>query len=74
MLQTGSGWENIGRVDLTYDTESDTVTAYTQRNVCAVSFRRRIRRRTSSRRAPTNTYPRVAEVKEITEAAIAEPR
>ncbi|WP_230297784.1 ExeM/NucH family extracellular endonuclease [Actinomyces provencensis] len=58
VLQTGSYGENIGRVDLTYDTESDTVTAYTQRNVP--------RTKTASAKLIAS-YPRVAEVNEITE-------
>jgi len=63
VLQTGSYGENIGRVDLTYDTDSDTVTAYSQRNVA---------RTTTPSTELIASYPRVAEVDRITVTALAE--
>lgn len=59
IVQTGSYGANIGRVQLTYDPDSDTVTAYDAANVA---------------RAETadTTLPRVAAVKEIVDAALKE--
>ncbi|MDN6428827.1 MAG: ExeM/NucH family extracellular endonuclease, partial [Propionibacterium sp.] len=63
VLQTGSYGENIGRVDLTYDPVADTVVASEGRN---------IKRTTTASDTLVTSYPRVAEVKEITDAALAE--
>jgi 5'-nucleotidase len=57
ILQTGSYGERIGQVQLKVDPTTGEVTAYTQRNV--------------ARSTTENlTYPRVAKVKEITDAAL----
>lgn len=58
ILQTGSYGENIGQVRLTVDRATDEVTAYAQRNVA---------------RSTTEdlSFPRVAKVKQITDAALA---
>ncbi|NYG55665.1 bifunctional metallophosphatase/5'-nucleotidase [Nocardioides perillae] len=59
VVQTGSYGDNVGRVDLAYDAATDTVTAAVARNV--------------DRAASADlTLPRVAEVKAIVDAAIAE--
>lgn len=59
VLQTGSYGENIGQIVLTVDSATGEVEAYRQRNV--------------ARAATENlAFPRVAEVKEITDAALAE--
>ncbi|WP_342777002.1 ExeM/NucH family extracellular endonuclease [Miniimonas arenae] len=62
VLQTGSYGEFVGRVDLTYDTETDTVTAHTATNVA---------RTTTADAELVAAYPRVAEVKTIVDAALA---
>ena len=59
VLQTGSYGENIGQIVLTVDDATGEVTTYTQRNVPRVA-------------AEDLTLPRVAEVKAITDAALAE--
>jgi len=59
ILQTGSYGEFIGEVDLTVDSETGEVTAYAQQNVARAA-------------AEDTSLPRVAEVKEITDAALAE--
>ncbi|MFT4287605.1 bifunctional metallophosphatase/5'-nucleotidase [Nocardioides sp.] len=58
ILQTGSYGENVGEVDLTYDPDSDEVTAYAAQNVARVT-------------TADTSYERVAEVDEITTAALA---
>lgn len=59
ILQTGSYGEFIGEIDLTVDSETGEVTAYTQRNVGRAT-------------AADTSLPRVAEVKTIVDAALAE--
>jgi len=59
ILQTGSYGDNVGQVRLTLDPTTGDVTAYTQRNVPRVA-------------TADTTLPRVAEVKRITDAALAE--
>ena len=63
VLQTGSYGVNIGQVVLTFDTATDEVTGYTMRNVP---------RTTVDDATLIATYPRVAEVKTIVDAALAE--
>ncbi|MBW8871718.1 MAG: ExeM/NucH family extracellular endonuclease, partial [Leifsonia sp.] len=63
ILQTGSYGENIGQVKLTVDPETDTVTAYTARNVA---------RTTDADDALVAAYPRVAAVKTIVDKALAD--
>ena len=58
VLQTGSYGENIGQIVLTVDDATGEVTAYTQRNVARAG-------------AEDLSYPRVAQVKEIVDAALA---
>ncbi|QCW51074.2 ExeM/NucH family extracellular endonuclease [Nocardioides dongxiaopingii] len=59
VLQTGSYGENIGQIVLTVDSETGDVSSYTQRNVARAA-------------AENLTFPRVAQVKQITDAALAE--
>lgn len=63
VLQTGSYGANIGQVVLTFDTATDAVTGYTMRNVP---------RTTVDDATLVATYPRVATVKGIVDAAIAQ--
>ncbi len=63
VLQTGSYGANIGQVVLTFDKATDEVTGYTMRNVP---------RTTVDDATLIATYPRVAEVKTIVDAALAE--
>ncbi len=58
IVQTGSYGERVGQVVLAVDRETGTVSSYTQRNV--------VRSTTEDL-----SFPRVAEVKEITDAALA---
>jgi 5'-nucleotidase len=62
VLQTGSYGENIGNVVLTVDGETGDVDSYTARNVP---------RTTVADGTLVSTYPRVAEVKKIVDAALA---
>ncbi len=62
VVQTGSYGEFLGKVVLTYDPESDEVLAHTQENVARV---------TTADATLVATYPRVAQVKQIVDAAIA---
>ncbi|MEQ1699688.1 MAG: 5'-nucleotidase C-terminal domain-containing protein [Ilumatobacteraceae bacterium] len=62
ILQTGSYGENIGKVVLTVDTTTHTVAAYTAGNVA---------RTTTPDATLIATYPRVAAVKPIVDAALA---
>ncbi len=62
VLQTGSYGENIGQVVLTFDTATDSVVSYTQRNVP---------RTTVDDATLIATYPRVATVKTVVDDAIA---
>ncbi|HWJ83969.1 MAG TPA: 5'-nucleotidase C-terminal domain-containing protein, partial [Cellulomonas sp.] len=62
ILQTGSYGEFIGKIVLTYDPTDGDVTAHTQVNVARV---------TTADADLVAAYPRVAEVKSITDAAIA---
>lgn len=62
VLQTGSYGENIGRVDLTYDPATDTVSSHEATNV---------KRTTTAADTLVTEFPRVAKVKEITDAALA---
>ncbi|GIG23115.1 multifunctional nuclease/2',3'-cyclic-nucleotide 2'-phosphodiesterase/5'-nucleotidase/3'-nucleotidase [Cellulomonas chitinilytica] len=70
ILQTGSYGDNIGKIVLTYDPSTDEVLAHTQTNVprlvppagtSEADFAAQL----------AATYPRVAEVKRITDAALA---
>ncbi|MFD4990638.1 ExeM/NucH family extracellular endonuclease [Cellulosimicrobium cellulans] len=61
IVQTGSYGEFIGHVSLTVDTETHEVTAYTAENVA---------RTTTDDATLVATYPRVAEVKTIVDAAL----
>ncbi|MBX3092690.1 MAG: ExeM/NucH family extracellular endonuclease, partial [Cryobacterium sp.] len=63
VLQTGSYGANIGQVVLTFDKATDEVVSYTMRNVP---------RTTVDDATLVATYPRVATVKGIVDAAIAE--
>jgi 5'-nucleotidase len=63
IVQTGSYGENIGQVRLTVDPETDTVTAYTARNVA---------RTTDADSVLVAAYPRVAAVKTIVDKALAD--
>ncbi|WP_111718761.1 ExeM/NucH family extracellular endonuclease [Homoserinimonas sp. OAct 916] len=63
ILQTGSYGANIGQVVITYDTVGNEVVSYTARNVP---------RTTMADADLVATYPRVAEVKTIVDAALAE--
>lgn len=58
VLQTGSYGEFVGEVDLTVDSETGDVTAYAQQNVARAA-------------AEDTSFPRVAEVKKITDDALA---
>ncbi|MEJ3404851.1 ExeM/NucH family extracellular endonuclease [Rathayibacter sp. YIM 133350] len=62
ILQTGSYGENIGKIVLTYDRDSDEVTAHSQVNVPRV---------TTDDAALVAAYPAVAQVKTIVDAALA---
>lgn len=62
ILQTGSYGENIGKVVLTVDTTTHTVAAYTAGNVA---------RTTTADATLVATYPRVAAVRAIVDAALA---
>jgi 5'-nucleotidase len=62
VLQTGSYGENVGRVQLTVDPATGAVTGHTQANVARV---------TTANETLVATYPRVAEVARITDAALA---
>ncbi|RYJ06424.1 MAG: bifunctional metallophosphatase/5'-nucleotidase, partial [Actinomycetales bacterium] len=61
ILQTGSYGENIGNIGLTVDPDTDEVTAYTVKNVP---------RTTTADATLVSTYPRVAAVKPIVDAAL----
>ena len=63
LIQTGNYGEFLGHVSLTVDTESNEVTAYTVENVA---------RTTTPAAELIATYPRVAEVDRIVDAALAE--
>jgi 5'-nucleotidase len=63
VLQTGSYGENIGHVSLTFDTATDEVTDYSVANV---------KRTTTPAPELVAAYPRVAEVKTIVDAALAQ--
>ncbi len=63
ILQTGSYGEFVGQVTLTVDTATGDVDSYTARNVA---------RTTAEDAALVASYPRVAEVKGIVDAALAE--
>lgn len=63
IVQTGSYGERIGQVQLTFDKDSDQVTAYTAGNVA---------RTTTDDTTLINTYPRVKEVDDIVDAALAQ--
>ena len=62
ILQTGEYASNVGQVTLTFDRATGEVTAYTAHNVA---------RTTTADSVLTATYPRVAEVKQIVDAALA---
>lgn len=62
ILQTGSYGENIGNIGLTVDPDTDQVTGYTVKNVP---------RTTTADDTLVSTYPRVAAVKPIVDAALA---
>ncbi len=71
IVQTGSYGENIGKVTLTYDPATDVASALTGQNVARLA--------PAAGQAPADfqaalvaQYPRVAEVKAIVDAAIAE--
>ncbi|WP_374225988.1 ExeM/NucH family extracellular endonuclease [Cellulomonas sp. PS-H5] len=71
IVQTGSYGENIGKVTLTYDPASDAVSALTGENV------KRVAPAAGQTQAQLDAalvaqYPRVAEVKTIVDAALAE--
>ena len=61
ILQTGQYAENVGQVDLTVDPETGEVTAYAARNVA---------RLTTPDEELVAAYPRVAQVKQIVDAAL----
>jgi len=63
VLQTGSYGENIGQISLSVDTASGDVVSYTAKNVARV---------TTADADLTAAYPRVAEVKTIVDAALAQ--
>lgn len=63
VLQTGSYGQNVGQVVLSFDTATDEVESYTVRNVPRTSV---------DDATLVATYPRVAEVKTIVDAALAE--
>ncbi len=62
IIQTGQYGDNVGQVQLTVDPASGAVTTYTVRNVA---------RTTVDDATLVSTYPRVAEVKTIVDAALA---
>ncbi|AWB93229.1 hypothetical protein C3E78_14015 [Aeromicrobium chenweiae] len=62
VLQTGNYGTNVGQIKLTFDPDTDAVTAYTKKNQA---------RTTAATGDLTTAYPRVAAVKTITDAAIA---
>ena len=62
ILQTGSYGENVGKIVLTVDRDTNAVTAYTATNVARV---------TTADDELVASYPRVAQVKGIVDAAIA---
>lgn len=62
IVQTGSYGEFIGQIVLTYDTTTGEVTSYTRQNVA---------RSTVADDTLVSTYPRVAQVKSVVDAAIA---
>ena len=62
IIQTGQYGDNVGQVQLTIDPVTKDVTAYTVRNVA---------RTTTADADLVNAYPRVAEVKQIVDAALA---
>ncbi len=62
ILQTGSYGENIGRITLSLDAQTGEVLSHTERNIA---------RTTIDDAVLTDRYPRVAEVKTITDAALA---
>jgi 5'-nucleotidase len=59
IVQTGSYGANIGQVELTYDPDTDEVTAYTGANVARVA-------------TANESLPKVAQVKTIVDAALAQ--
>ena len=63
IVQTGSYGERIGQVKLTYDTATDEVEAYNAGNVA---------RTTTADDALINAFPRVKEVDDIVDAALAQ--
>jgi 5'-nucleotidase len=63
ILQTGSYGENIGKIVLTYNPDTGAVDSYTAANIPRV---------TTDDLALVAAYPRVAQVKSITDAALAE--
>ncbi len=63
VVQTGSYGERIGKVSLTYDTQTDTVSGVTAANVP---------RTTTADADLVATYPRVAAVKSIVDSALAQ--
>ena len=65
VIQTGSYGANIGHVTLTYDTAEDDVVAHTVENVA---------RTTTDDATLVSTYPRVAEVQTIVDAALDEAK
>ncbi len=62
IIQTGQYGDNVGQVQLTIDPNTDTITGYTVRNVA---------RTTVPDSTLVSTYPRVAQVKTIVDAALA---
>lgn len=70
VLQTGSYGENIGKIVLTYDPSTDEVLAHTQVNVPRLVAPAGTSEADFANQLAA-TYPRVAEVKTITEAALA---
>ena len=65
ILQTGSYGENVGQIQLFVDSTTHEVTAYSQRNV---------QRTTADDAALVAKFPRVAEVKTITDKALADAK
>jgi len=63
VLQTGSYGENVGHVSLTFDTATDLVTDYSVENV---------KRTTTPATELVAAYPRVAQVKTVVDAALAQ--
>jgi 5'-nucleotidase len=62
IIQTGQYGDNVGQIKLTIDPSTDTVTSYTVRNVA---------RTTDADATLVATYPQVAQVKTIVDAALA---